>query len=405
MTFTGMRRFSVPAFIAILVACALPSNAADNVILFIGDGMGWEHVRAGRVLVNGSSQEPLSFETLGVTAECITTLPNGGITDSATAATALATGYQAPVNGVISMGPDQSIEPTVLELAKARGLRTGIITTDDIGGATPGAFGAHEPSRSYLMQIREDYLVDDTIYGHAASRPYLLLGGGYDDPTPLRGTTLSLAGVADALGYLYVRTASELASAPSQPLVGLFGTSWAPMAPMVSRPSTQPRLSEMVATGLSLLENPNGLFLMVESANIDKLSHGNDSSFVWEVAELEIAVQSAVAWRNSHPADHTLILVTADHETGGLSVPDQTLPPGTVPSMTWSTSGHTAVNVPIFATWPGSLNGSVVDNTRIFLLMEEYLNLSVERKPSEVTGLTVAGTSTIGISARYPWRR
>jgi len=300
------------------------------------------------------------------------------------------------------MGTDQSIKPTILELAKAKGLRTGIITTDDIGGATPGAFGAHEPDRSYLREIREDYLVDDTTYGHAASRPYLLLGGGYDDPALLRGTALTFAGVANSLGYLYIRTASELANAPSQPLVGLFGSAWAPMAPMVSRPSTQPRLGEMVAKALSLLENSQGLFLMAESAHIDKLSHSNDRNFVWEVAELDIAVQTAVAWRKSHPGDHTLILVTADHETGGLWVPDQTLPQGTVPSMTWSTSGHTAANVPVSATWPGSLNGSTVDNTKVFFLLEGYLNMSVVSKPSEVTGLTVLGTTGAGAIVQQP---
>ncbi len=379
---------------AVLVGWGWSLLAAENVVLFIGDGMGWQHVRAGRVLVNGSSERPLGFEQLGMTAESITPLPNGGVTDSATAATAMATGYQAPLNGLISMGTDGSIKTTILELAKAKGLRTGIITTDDIGGATPGAFGAHEPDRSYLTEIRADYLVDDTTYGHAASRPYLLMGGGYDDPTLVRGTALTFAEVATSLGYSYVRTASELASAPSQPLIGLFGGGWVPMAPMVSRPPTEPRLSDMVTKALTMLENTQGVFLMAESANIDKLSHANNSNFVWEVAELDAAVQAAVAWRNAHPSDHTLIFVTADHETGGLSVPDQTAPPGTVASMTWSSTGHTAANVPVFATWPGSLNKSAIDNTRVFFLLEDYLNLSAGSRPPAVTGLTVTATDT-----------
>ena len=91
--------------VAFLGSC-LSVLAADNVVLFIGDGMGWNHVKAGRVLANGNSQTRLAFERLGYTAECITVLPNGDPTDSATAATALATGYQHPVNGVISMGAD-----------------------------------------------------------------------------------------------------------------------------------------------------------------------------------------------------------------------------------------------------------------------------------------------------------
>jgi alkaline phosphatase len=140
---TSSRRQLWVLVAGVIVAPAAVVNAVDNVILFIGDGMGSAHVKAARAFVNGDTSVPLTFENLGFAAASVTTLPDGGVTDSATAGTALATGYQHPVNGVISMGANNSIKTTLLEWAKAKGKRTAIITTDDIGGATPGAFGAH----------------------------------------------------------------------------------------------------------------------------------------------------------------------------------------------------------------------------------------------------------------------
>jgi alkaline phosphatase len=390
-----MKLTSVLGVPVVLTVCVCSLSAADNVILFIGDGMGFDHVKAGRVLVNGSSAMPLQFEGLGYAAQSITVLPNGTVTDSATAGTALATGYQHPANGVISMGADGSIKTTILELARAKGFRTGIITTDDIGGATPGAFGAHEPDRTYLADIRFDYLLEDTGSApHPASRPDLLLGGGYDDSV--------YPGLATGSGYNFLDTATELESG-ELPLVGLFGNAWAPMTAMAYRApeTTQPRLSEMVAKALSLLDNAQGFFLMVESANIDKLSHSNDENFVSELPELDVAVQTALAWRASHPTDNTLILVTADHETGALTVPDQSLIPGTVPSMTWGSGGHSARNVPVYATWPASLAGLTVDNTEVFFMLEDYLNISSGGQPPVITALTVLGITET--SATVQW--
>jgi hypothetical protein len=275
------------------------------------------------------------------------------------------------------------------------GFRTGIITTDDIGGATPGAFGAHEPDRTYLADIRFDYLLEDTGSApHPASRPDLLLGGGYDDSV--------YPGLATGSGYNFLDTATELESG-ELPLVGLFGNAWAPMTAMAYRApeTTQPRLSEMVAKALGLLDNAQGFFLMVESANIDKLSHSNDENFVSELPELDVAVQTALAWRASHPTDNTLILVTADHETGALTVPDQTQSPGTVPSMTWDSGSHSARNVPVYATWPASLNGLTVDNTEVFFILEDYLNLSSGGQPPVITALTVLGITET--SATVQW--
>jgi alkaline phosphatase len=387
-----------------MIVTASQVNAVDNVILFIGDGMGPAHVKAGRAFVNGDTSIPLTFENLGFNAESVTTLPDGAVTDSATAATAMATGYQHPLNGIISMGADNSIKTTLIELAKARGMRTAIITTDDIGGATPGAFGAHEPDCTLMGAIRADYLRADAAQGHAASLPYLLMGGGYDDPAVLPGTTYKYVDLAQSLGYQFVSTDAGLGGAGVGRVLGLFGTSWAPMTSMAYRSSNsaQPTLSRMLAKALWSLENPNGFFVVVESANIDTLSHSKDANFVAEVAELNAAVEVATAWRDSHNLyDNTLIFVTADHETGGLAVPDQIVPPSTVPKMTFSSTGHTAANVPLFANWPPAIAGLMLDNTDTFFLVQDALNYTRGGQPPAIAGLTVSAVTES--SAAVQW--
>lgn len=385
-----MAKSQVLSVFSILASCVSSLLAADNIILFIGDGMGFEHVQAGRLYRNGSDGIPLSFETSRLfRGQAVTKLPSGAVTDSATAGTALATGYQHPVNGVISMGANNSIKTTILELAKAKGVRTGIITTDSIGGATPGAFGAHEPDRTYEADIRYDYLMDDTTYLHPASRPNLLFGGGFDDPYLIPGPNQTYVTIAQSLGYSVVKTASALELLePTSYALGLFGSSWAPMDSFMANNSAQPRLPQMVKKALSLLQNDAGFFLMVEGALIDKLSHSNDRNFVPEVAELDLAVQEAFQWMEQS-GQGLLVIVTADHETGGLSVPDgQVITPGTIPALTFSTTGHTGAHVPIYATWPAGLQDQTIDNTETFFMMEDWLS-GASGQPPVVEGLAV----------------
>ena len=371
-------------------------TATTNIVIFVGDGMGFEHVQAGRLYRRGDDSTPLSLETLLYHGQAVTTLSDGTITDSATAATALATGYQHPANGIISMDGDQSIKTTILELAKAKGLRTGIITTDSISGATPGAFGAHEPDRSYAADIRNDYLMADTTYPHPASRPNVLFGGGFDDPLLIPGPNQTYVAVAEALGYEFVSTASGLSQIPQTDYaLGLFGSSWTTMDPVVANNSAQPRLPEMVKKALGLLGNNNGagFFLMVEGALIDTLSHSNDRNFAAEVAELDLAVEEAFSWARQ-TGKPLLVMVTADHETGGLIVPEgQGITPGTIPEMTFSTGAHTAANVPVYGNWPAGLDGQTIDNTETFYIMEDYLEGG---KPPQITDLSVSAMTATG---------
>jgi hypothetical protein len=254
-----------------------------------------------------------------------------------------------------------------------------------------------------MAAIRADYLRADTAQGHAASLPYVLLGGGYDDPALVSGTSYNYVDLAQSLGYQFASTATQLNGASGQ-ILGLFGTSWAPMTAMASRAqnSSQPRLSQMVSKALQVLEGGGGFFLVVESANIDKLSHSKDANFVAEVAELNAAVEVAIAWKDSHNQfDNTYIFVTADHETGGLSVPEQTIAPGTLPAMSFASTGHTGAEVPLFANWPPSIEGTVLDNTETFFLVQDAMDNMRGGQPPIVAGLSVSGVTAS--SATVQW--
>jgi len=377
-----------------------PSVCARNIVLFIGDGMGFEHVQAGRLYLNGTDTTPLFMETLPYAGAAITVLPGGGVTDSATAGTALATGYQHPSAGPISMNAAGLPVRTILERARDAGLRTGIVTTDDIVGATPAAFGAHEASRDYTAQIRNDYLWGDAL--HSPSLPTVLLGGGY----------LSTF-VTDAVSLEYVFAGS------AQTLLGITPTSGRVLGLFTAGPltrendrspdNTEPRLSQMATAALAwLTQAPGGFFLMVEGALIDKISHeGNTDNAKGdlppEVAQFDAAVAAVSQWLSSRDLlGDTLILVTADHETGLLDVVDgQGITPGTIPAMTLYSTGHSTRNVPVFGSWPPALDGSLIDNTETFFVMEDWL-MGLAGAPPIIEDLDVVEITRA--SARVRWR-
>jgi alkaline phosphatase len=332
-----------------------PSTACVpfNVILMIGDGMGPQQVKAGGMYENGS-EGSLGFESLPYSAVATTYSASSSVTDSAAAATAIATGVKVD-NGVISMaipGDEGELE-TLVETATARGLATGLVTTTYITHATPAGFGAHEPTRSNYTEIAADYLNQ--------TRPDVLLGGGDN------GLTVANA---EAAGYTVVTDRIELqavdTSAVSR-LSGQFGSSYLPYE--YDGLGDLPHLSQMVTVALDVLDNdPDGFFLMVEGGLIDQACHVNDiDRAVQEVVEFDNAFDIVWSWASGR--DDTLVIVTADHETGGLTVTENN-GPGVAPTVTWTTSGHTATDVGVYAWGPGA--GQVtglLDNTDIHTIV------------------------------------
>ena len=388
------------------------SNLRRNVILFVGDGMGFEQVQAGRLWVHGHDDAALNFESrdeFPFQAEVITTLPEGGTTDSATAATAMATGYQHPFNGIISEAENVP-RTTILELARDNGQRTGIITTTEMFNATVASFAAHDDSRNDVRDLRDDYLKDDVAdhpgADHPRSLPNVVFGGGWS--LGLVHPTYLLE--AQEAGYATPSTRGELFAINMDRLdpprvLGAFDRSTtngllisAYDRSLGTYPDhDEPDLAELTSRALDLLEEGDaGFFLVVENEHIDEIGHdlfpSRELQIAPEVASFDRAVRAALDWlASSGEAENTLILVGADHETGRLVVENgQRIPPGTAPLLAFGSSGHTAGNVPLFATWPPALDGRTIDNTEIFFLMEDYLFDGV---PPVIEGLAVEGVS------------
>jgi len=369
----------------VLAAFLLPSAWAmpTNTILFIGDGMGYEHVAAAGYYANGTSGT-LSFERFPYQGEVTTYSASAAITDSAAAATAMATGRKVN-NGVIStaLPGDGSELKTILEYAAEAGKRTGLVTTTAMTHATPAAFGAHEPSRNLGSRIAQDYLNQ--------SRPNVLFGGS------------SYMAGASAAGYTVVDDATTMQKLDTDATTFVSGQfAGGHMAYEYDRTpgSSQPRLSEMTGVALEILDNdPDGFFLMVEGGRIDHAAHNNDvERTIGEVLEFSRAVQTAMDWAATASAIDTLVLVTADHETGGLAVTGNN-GAGLYPDVTWTTTGHTAANVPIYGWGPGSdLITPVMDNTQVYALMttEPYVAVPAPR----ATSLALVGVGLLVLRTR-----
>ncbi len=352
------------------IAQALDSQALDsavitstvtprNVILFIGDGMGPEQVRAAGMYQNGL-EGTLVMESFPYSSTMTTYSADHDITDSAASGTAIATGHKVN-NGVVSValpGDGHELE-TLLERFHKHCKRAGLVTTTYATHATPATFGAHETSRNYLDNIAYDYLYQ--------TRPDVLFGGGANGLYPDSAT---------AAGYAVVLNRAEMhAIRPplTVPVSGQFGTTHLPYEYdyfIGADPgyNTLPHLSEMVTTALAILEtSPDGFFLMVEGGRIDHAGHANDiARNIFEVLEFDRAIEIAYTWAISRT--DTLIIVTADHETGGLTVIANN-GAGNLPTVTWSTTGHTATPVPVYA-WGvnAELAPQVTDNTHIHQL-------------------------------------
>lgn len=334
----------------LLLACAAGAMPT-NVILFIGDGMGVGQIAAAGMYAGAA----LSFESFPYQGQIATHSASSAITDSAAAATAMATGQKVN-NGVIStaLTGDGAELKTVLEYASDMGKSTGLVTTTSITHATPAAFAAHEPSRSNNAQIAQDYLTQ--------TRPNVLFGGdGF------------MAG-ATAAGYAVVNDAAGLQALDTDSTTFVSGQfASGDMEYELDRESTttQPHLSDMTAVALGILDNdPDGFFLMVEGGRIDHAAHANDiERTVQEVLEFSRAVETAMDWVAASAALDTLVLVTADHETGGLAVTAGN-GVGVYPDVTWTTAGHTAADVPIYG-WGtnGRLIALFMDNTDVYSIM------------------------------------
>lgn len=353
------------------------AGQAQNVILLIGDGMGLNQIYAARVYLNGP-ETPLALESLPFRG-LVTTCCIGSVTDSAAAATALATGHKTK-KGVVGKGPGPKPEVFGNFSEQVREHKAvGIVSTAAIWDATPAAFVSHVDLRAQDLNIAEQMVM--------RSRPEVILGGGAK--TFERGRTAEgedLIRATGKAGYAVVRTAEELKafnSASTRRLLGLFAAE--EMEFEVLRPdnSTEPHLSEMAAAALDVLGNdPRGFFLMIEGGRIDHACHQVDlDKMLGEMAEFERTVELALAWARRHPP--TLVLVTADHETGGMEVIPLNYRKGDKVKVRWTTqlipgryANHSSQRVAVFGEGPNA--GAIrphLDNTEVYCIMRNAFGL------------------------------
>jgi alkaline phosphatase len=339
--------------LAIALLCPLSafSQQATNIILLIGDGMGFEQIKAGACF-KGTN---LCFESWTYRGEVQTRSASyPTVTDSAAAGTALATGHKAN-NGVISVaspGDGREYE-TVLEYLKRKGKRTGLVTTSYMTDATPAAFASHATNRRDYSDIGGDYLQQ--------TEPNVLFGGGGNGMSVTAAIAASYSVVTDRLAMQTINTAT------ATQVSGQFGLGAMPYE--YEGLGALPHLSEMTETALDVLAHgTNGFFLMVEGGRIDHACHANNiTNCVRETVEFDNAVQVALNWTGNRT--DTFLIVTADHECGGLTVLADN-GPGMEPDVVWSSGGHTATNVGVFALGPGAeMIAGIMDNTDIYRIM------------------------------------
>jgi alkaline phosphatase len=302
----------------LLVPLAALAAPARNLVLMIGDGMGPSQVWAARLYsarVLGKELHMVEAMNGGHTAYLVNDTADAIVTESAAAATQIACGVRVPARAV-GMGADGKTPcRTVLEIAKATGMATGLVTTSGITDATPAAFSAHVEDRGDENAVAAQQLrlgVDMLLGG--ARRFYLPLSSGGS-----RKDGRNLADEARRAGYALVSTGSELKRIADGKVLGLF--SMGTMAYEIDRSKTgEPSLAEMADRTLEILSrNAKGMFVMIEGGRIDHAAHGNDTAaMIREVLAFDEAVGVALDFQRRHP--DTLIIVTADHETGGMAI-------------------------------------------------------------------------------------
>lgn len=326
-----------------------------NIIYMIGDGMGVAQITAA--MIDGG-YGPVNLERATAVGLLKTFSANDLVTDSAAGGTALATGTKTN-NGTIGLGPQGDTLRSVLCAAASKGWATGLVVTSYITDATPASFYAHVPSRKMLDSIAVQFL---------DSGVDVAMGGGLSYFSPdRREDGRDLLAELRERGYTVATDFEETAAVTDGRLVGLFSETYMNYA----QDGRDDYLSRATAKTLEILGNnsgDNGFLLMVEGSLIDYAGHDNDAGrVISEVRDFDRAVGVAFDYADRHPG--TLVIVTADHETGGL-----TMPSGDIVAMEelagiahkFSSGNHSACMVPLFAYGTGAEALSrVMDNTEV----------------------------------------
>jgi alkaline phosphatase len=346
----------LPVVFILITGCSKPAEETPkvrNVILLIGDGMGLNQMYAGYT-VNRGNLAIARFPVVGLSK---TSAANNYTTDSAAGGTAIACGEKTN-NGMLGVRPDGTHLKSMLVYAAENGLSTGMVVSCELTHATPAAFVANVSSRSENEDIALDL---------ARSKINVAIGGGrkfFEDRADSKNLTDSMK----ARGFRVAYTLDEVKAVREGNLLGLL----AEVSPQ-RYPARGELLPEGVATAINILnQNKKGFFLMVEGSQIDWAAHDNDQeSVVNEVLDFDRAVKIALDFAERD--GQTLVIVAADHETGGMSIRRGNLETGDL-TANFSTTSHTGVPVPVYAFGPGAMKFTGIYENTEFLpkILELY---------------------------------
>lgn len=328
----------------------------QSIVLIISDGTGigqhsWSYYESDRY-------SPAKFEHVGLMTTH--TAIDGQITDSAAGVTAIATGSKTRRLSV-SVDLDKQPLKTVLEHAQDRDMATGLVATSTITNATPAGFASHVNARSDLAEIARQLAEAEVTVLFGGGREHFLSKekGGVQETDLLEQMSARGIQVITSLAEDYQR---------DRPVIGLFADEGLLPAHQDRKPPT----AEMARHALEILgSDPDGFFLMVEESQVDWGSHDNNEEWVSaEMASLNEVIDVCLDYQQQHP--ETLVLLVADHETGGMAVHEKVI--GAGHKAAWTTKFHTGNMVPIFATGPGGeVFDAVVDNTFIGQTLIRYI--------------------------------
>jgi len=316
--------------------------------------MGTAHVTAALIANKGS----LYMENMPVGGAMKVYSYSDLITDSGASGTAMATGKKT-INGMVGIDKNEKNRKTILEIAESRGLATGIVVKSTVTHATPAAFMSHVLSRNYYEEIAEYYLKADID---------VFIGGGsknFQKRMDKRDLLVELM----KKDYQVIMNQGDLNNIHSDKVAGLLYDNHPP-AIMQNRGDM---LVNSTKKSLEILNRKNkGFFLMVEGSQIDWGGHANDLDYIIEeTLDFDKAVGAVLEF--AYTNRETLVVVTADHETGGLSITGGDLKRGKVEG-TFGTKNHSGTMVPVFAYGPGAEEfGGIYDNTDIFHKINKVL--------------------------------
>ena len=303
-----------------------------NIIFMIGDGMGLEQISAAWVC-NGGKLNLDNFSKVGIQR---TYSANKLVTDSAAAGSALATGHKTN-NGMIAMTPDSVAVKSLAEEAMEKGKRAGAAVTCRVTDATPAAFFSHVPTRKML---------DEIAVQMTNSGLYFLSGGGTRYWSG-REDGIDLVAQAKEKGYSYVESKEELMAIEEGPVIALMDSY--ELHPALDRGDILPA---SVQKALQLLDNKKGFFLMIEGSMIDDGGHDNKAGKTMEeIFDFDRTLGLVLEWAEKD--GETLVVVTADHATGGMTLLSGSIDEKRI-RVNYSTTGHNGVALPVFAWGPHS---------------------------------------------------